>query len=200
VSSAQATGADVIGGPVFPAFNDDTKRGWRRHPAFWPAYEKSGPVSVIYGCGNCLITRPVFARLADPAFDLRFNFLGGGDYDFFTRCRRAGFRFHWAAEAIIVETVPESRTNIGWLVRRSLRIGVINYHIERKGARTVWSQAQLVVKMFGLLPLSLFRAARLVVREHEAVIAMHPVTVAVGSVLATIGFEPRPYEASKIVL
>ena len=49
----------------------------------------SGPVPVIYGCGNCLITRSVFATLADPAFDLRFNFLGGGDTDFFMRCRRS---------------------------------------------------------------------------------------------------------------
>jgi hypothetical protein len=49
------------------------------------------------------------------------------------------------------------------------------------------------------VPFSLFRAARLVLREHKAVIAMHPMTVAVGSVLATVGIEPRPYEASKIV-
>jgi GT2 family glycosyltransferase len=199
VRSAETSGADVVGGPVFPAFDDDSKRGWRRHPAFWPAYETSGPVSVIYGCGNCLITRPVFARLADPAFDLRFNFLGGGDYDFFTRCRRAGLRFHWAAEAVIVETVPESRTRLGWLVRRSLRIGAINYHIQRKAAGTLWLQTRLIAKMFGMLPFSLFRAGRVFLREHKAVVAMHPMIVAVGSVLATVGIEPRPYEASKIV-
>jgi GT2 family glycosyltransferase len=199
VYSAETTGADVVGGPVFPAFDDDSKRGWRRHPAFWPAYETSGPVSVIYGCGNCLITRPVFARLADPAFDLRFNFLGGGDYDFFTRCRRAGLRFHWAAEAVIVETVPESRTRFGWLVRRSLRIGAINYHIQRKAAGTLWSQTRLIAKMYGMLPFSLFRAGRLFLIEHKAVVAMHPMIVAVGSVLATVGIEPQPYEASKIV-
>jgi GT2 family glycosyltransferase len=199
VHAAETTGADVVGGPVFPAFDDDSKSGWRRHPAFWPAYETSGPVSVIYGCGNCLITRPVFTRLADPFFDLRFNFLGGGDYDFFTRCRRAGLRFHWAAEAVIVETVPESRTRFGWLVLRSLRIGAINYHIQRKAAGTVWSQTRLIAKMFGLLPFSLFRAARLYLIEHKAIVAMHPMMVAAGSVLATVGIEPQPYEASKIV-
>jgi GT2 family glycosyltransferase len=199
VRAAENTGADVVGGPVFPAFDDDSKRGWLRHPAFWPAYETSGPVSVIYGCGNCLITRAVFERLADPTFDLRFNFLGGGDYDFFTRCRRAGLRFHWAAEAVIVETVPASRTRFGWLVWRSLRIGAINYHIQRKAAGTPWSQTRLIGKMFGLLPFSLFRAARILFREHKAVVAMHPMIVAVGSVLATVGIEPQPYAASKIV-
>jgi hypothetical protein len=34
--------------------------------------------------------------------------------------------------------------------------------------------------------------------ERERTIAMHPMTVAVGSVLAAIGIEPQPYKASKI--
>jgi GT2 family glycosyltransferase len=199
VLAAEMTGADLIGGPVFPDIDDEGKRGLRRHPAFRPAYDISGPVPVIYGCGNCLITRPVFTRLADPAFDLRFNFLGGGDTDFFVRCRQAGMKFHWAAEAAISETVPESRTSPGWLALRGLRIGAINYHIEVKAARTFWSRARLIAKMFAMLPLSLFRAGRLVLTEHTSIIALHPITVAAGSALAAIGIEPQPYKASKIV-
>jgi GT2 family glycosyltransferase len=199
VSAAEATGADLVGGPVLPDFDDGLKHGLRRHPAFRPAYDVSGPVPIIYGCGNCLITRRVFETLADPAFDLKFNFLGGGDTDFFVRCRQAGMQFHWAADAVITETVPHSRTNPRWLVVRGLRIGAINYHIEVKAARTVWSRARLLAKMLAMLPLSLFRAGRLVVTEHKALIALHPMTVAVGSALAAIGIEPQPYKASKIV-
>ena len=198
VSAAEVTGADLVGGPVLPDFDDDLKRGLRRHPAFRPAYDESGPVPIIYGCGNCLITRAVFERLADPAFDLKFNFLGGGDTDFFVRCRQAGMKFHWAADAVITETVPRSRTNPGWLVVRGLRIGAINYHIEVKAARTYVARARLLAKMFAMLPLSLFRAGRLVVTEHKAIIALHPITVAAGSALAAIGIEPQPYKASKI--
>ena len=197
--AAETSGADVVGGPVFSDFDDDTKHGLHRHPAFRPGYDSSGPVPVIYGCGNCLIRRHVFARLGAPAFDLRFNFLGGGDYDFFSRCRAAGFRSYWAAEAVIVETVPESRTQIGAIARRSLRIGAINYHIQRKAARTARSRAVLVARMLAILPLSLFRAGRLVLNERKAVVAMHPMAVAVGSWLAVAGIEPKPYEASKIV-
>jgi GT2 family glycosyltransferase len=199
VSAAEASGADLVGGPVLPDFDDDLKRGLRRHPAFRPAYDESGPVPIIYGCGNCLITRRVFERLADPAFDLKFNFLGGGDTDFFVRCRQAGMRFHWAADAVITETVPRNRTNPGWLVVRGLRIGAINYHIEVKAARTTVARARLFAKMLAMLPLSLIRAGRLVVTEHKALIALHPMTVAVGSALAAIGIEPQPYKASKIV-
>ena len=107
VSTAETTGADLVGGPVWPEFADEMKRGLRRHPAFAPAYQNSGPVPVIYGCGNCLIRRAVFERLGTPAFDLRFNFLGGGDTDFFYRCMRLGLRFHWTADAGISETVPQ---------------------------------------------------------------------------------------------
>jgi GT2 family glycosyltransferase len=199
VRAAETTGADLVGGPVLPKFDDDMKRGLRHHPAFRPAYDTSGPVPVIYGCGNCLIKRPVFARLADPAFDLRFNFLGGGDTDFFVRCRQTGMKFHWAAEAVITETVPKGRTNPRWLAMRGLRIGAINYHVQRKAAPTIWPRLKLIAKMFAILPLSLFHAGRLVLTEHKAVIAMHPMMVAVGSALAAIGIEPQPYKASKIV-
>jgi GT2 family glycosyltransferase len=199
VRAAEATGADLVGGPVLPNFDDEMKRGLFRHPAFRPAYDTSGAVPIIYGCGNCLITRPVFTHLGNPVFDLRFNFLGGGDTDFFVRCRRAGMKFHWSAEAVITETVPRSRTNPGWLAMRGLRIGAINYHVQRKTAVTPWLKARLLAKMLAQLPLSLFRAGRLFVTEHKALIALHPIIVAAGSALAAMGIEPQPYKAPKVV-
>src|SRR6266481_529274 len=42
VLSAETTGADVVGGPVLPNFDDDRKRGFRRHPAFAPASDSTG--------------------------------------------------------------------------------------------------------------------------------------------------------------
>lgn len=202
VRAAEVTGADVVGGPVLQNF-DDGKDALQRHPAFRPAYDKSGPVPMIYGCGNCLIKRPVFAALGSPlassAFDLRFNFLGGGDVDFFTRCRRKAMKFHWVAEAVINETVPDNRTRPSWLALRGLRIGAINYLVQRKAARTPWLRARLLAKMLALLPLSLVRAIGLFLIEHKALIALHPVLVAVGGTLAAIGIEPQPYKAAKIV-
>lgn len=198
VQAAETSGADIVGGPVFPNFDDARKRGLRHHPAFAPAYERSGPVPVIYGSGNCLIRRAVFEYLPEPAFDLRFNLLGGGDTDFFWRGMKAGLKFHWAADAVINETVPPGRTSLRWLVLRGLRIGAINYHVQRKVAPNRWSRAVLTLKMLAALPMALPRAVRLALSEHRAVIAMHPMTVAVGSALAAIGIEPQPYKASKI--
>jgi GT2 family glycosyltransferase len=198
VRTAEATGADVVGGPVLPDFEDDSKPWLSRHPAFRPAYDYSGAVPLIYGCGNCLITRSTFERLERPAFDLRFNFLGGGDCDFFVRCRDAGMIFHWTAEAVITETVPQSRTSLGWIAKRGLRIGAINYRVQYKAARSVGARALVFARMLGRLPLSLVRSARLLATS-KAVVAMHPALVALGSMLAAFGFAPKPYEASKIV-
>lgn len=197
--AAEVSGADVVGGPVLQRFDDEAKQGLRRHPAFRPAYDASGPVPIIYGCGNCLILRSVFDRLGSPAFDLRFNFLGGGDVDFFTRCRRGGMNFHWAAEAVITETVPDSRTLASWVALRGLRIGAINYHVQRKAAQTPWLRARLAAKVLALLPLSLFRAMRLYLTEGTALIALHPMVVAAGGLLAAFGIEPQPYKASKMI-
>src|SRR6516225_10142369 len=170
VRTAEATGADIVGGPVLPVFDDDEKPWLARHPAFCPAYDYSGAVPVIYGCGNCLITRSAFARLGSPAFDLRFNFLGGGDCDFFVRCRDAGMVFHWTAEAVITETVPQNRTALGWIAKRSLRIGVINYRVHVKAARGVAARARLFAQALVRLPLSLVRSARLLT-SSKAVVA-----------------------------
>jgi GT2 family glycosyltransferase len=198
VRTAEATGTDIVGGPVLPEFDDERKRGLRRHPAFAPAYDTSGPVPVIYGCGNCLIRRAVFDLLGTPAFDLRFNFLGGGDTDFFYRCKRLGLRFHWVAEAVISETVPQSRTSLRWLVTRGLRIGAINYHVRRKATPTLWLRAKLTAKLLAALPLSFLYTVHAILTEREPTIAMHPVMVAIGSALAALGLEPQPYKASKI--
>ncbi|MFT4118416.1 glycosyltransferase family 2 protein [Bradyrhizobium sp.] len=198
VRTAEATGADVVGGPVLPIFDDDSKPWLARHPAFCPAYDYTGAVPMIYGCGNCLITRAAFDRLGTPAFDLRFNFLGGGDTDFFLRCRDAGMTSHWTAEAVITETVPESRTSLGWIARRGLRIGATNFRVQYKAAQNGASRARVFAQTLGRLPLSLVRAARLLTTS-KAVVAMHPVMVALGAALAAFGLEPKPYEASKIV-
>nr|AAC04823.1 UDP-hexose transferase [Bradyrhizobium japonicum] len=184
-------------GPVLPDFDDDSQPWLSRHPAFRPAYDYSGAVPLIYGCGNCLITRAAFERLGSPAFDLRFNFLGGGDCDFFVRCRDAGMTFHWTTEAVITETVPQSRTSLGWIAKRGLRIGAINYRVQHKAAQGAGAGAGVCADARPAA--AVFTTRGPLLATSKAVVAMHPVMVALGSLLAALGIEPKPYEASKIV-
>ncbi|MGD4086949.1 hypothetical protein QT607_22690, partial [Xanthomonas citri pv. citri] len=96
------------------------------------------------------------------------------------------------------ETVPQNRTSLGWIARRSLRIGVINYRVRSKAAQSAGARARLFALTLGRLPLSLMRSARLMT-SSKGVVAIHPMLVAVGSALAAFGYDPKPYEASKIV-
>jgi hypothetical protein len=80
-----------------------------------------------------------------------------------------------------------------------LRIGAINYHVELKAARTVWARLKLLARLLGRLPLSIVRAMGLIVTEHKLLFALHPIAVAAGSALASLGIEPHQYKASKIV-
>lgn len=194
VAAAIRSGADIVGGPVEPRFTDGSDR-LASHAVFCPPYAATGPVPVIYGSGNCLIRRSVFEALAQPSFDLRFNFLGGGDTDFFARARAAGARFFWAAEAIIHETVPPERTRLSWIARRGLRIGAINYLCQRGLQRSAAAKLRFGCKMAALWPYSLVRAARVLRRGGDWLTAAHPVLVASGSLLALVGIRPEPYRA-----
>ncbi len=193
IAAARRGDGDIIGGPVFPIFPADVKPAFRDHPVYWPTYWTTGPVSQIYGTGNCLIARRVFEGLECAAFDPSFNFLGGGDSEFFTRCRRAGFRFYWRQEAIIREQVTPNRLAFGWLMRRSVATGVINYRIDRMAARSFSSRVRLIAKNTALVAVSLQRAAQMLAAPKHPVAALHPIGVAVGRWLASFGLDPQPY-------
>jgi hypothetical protein len=150
---------------------------------------------MIYGSGNFLIRRESLDRLALPEFDVRFNFLGGGDTDFFTRCRLAGFLFRWVAEARIEEVVPAARMASGWILRRGLRTGAINYLIDRRHAAPGLGFWRVQAKNLVILPLSFWRALRTLLRGGGPLQVAHPVIVAVGRISASLGFETEQYRA-----
>jgi GT2 family glycosyltransferase len=196
IRAAEAQDADVVGGPVQPRFHPDAGSLFRRHPVFWPAISRTGPVPMIYGTGNCLLRRRVFERIGLPPLDPRFNFLGGGDLDLFDRCRRAGFRSFWVQEALITETVPPERTRVSWVLRRGMRIGTINRALERKNAAGPAARLRIAVKDAVLVPLSIARALAVLVRSGNPLAAAHPIAISAGRLAGALGFEPEPYRAA----
>lgn len=197
VAAACEKNVDIVGGPVVPKFPDNTPDEIAGHPIYWPAFQKSGPVPMIYGSGNFLIRREAFARLENPDFDLRYNFLGGGDTDFFTRCRRAGLSFYWEHDARIIETVPPDRLQVRWILRRGLRIGAINYHIDHVSSRSLVGRLWLLAKNGALIPVSAFRSLRLALQRKPPLVVAHPLIIAAGRVLASIGVQPEQYRFKK---
>jgi GT2 family glycosyltransferase len=193
VHAAESSHAGIVGGPVNPRFEDSVACGMQSHPVFWPISAPTGPLPMIYGSGNCLIRRSVFETLGTPAFDVAFNFLGGGDTDFFTRARNAGIAFYWQADALITETVPSARTQPNWVFKRGLRIGAINRRIDRKSK----AAPLVLLKDAIILALSPFRFLRELVTSRSLLRAAHPVNIALGRLLSIGGIETSQYRAGR---
>lgn len=195
VSAAKSFGVDIVGGPVNREFDAPASKAVLSHPLFGSIEAPTGLVEQIHGSGNCLISRRVFESLPKPEFDVQFNFLGGGDMDFFTRCRKAGFKFAWNAHALIIEYVPESRMAPRWIMERSLRTGIINYSIDRARRPGLKGGLLLAAKNAVSLCLSLVRAVSAGLKTGAWLPATHPPLMSIGRVMASLGITLSPYKA-----
>lgn len=184
----EAQGADIVGGPQLPVFEDPKGQRWKRHPVFAPHYEATGQVPVLYSAGNVLLTRPVLNAMAQPFLDPALNFPGGGDADFFNRCKAKGFSFAWAAEAWVAETVPAHHTTASWARARSLEAGAISTLLEHQRDSTFAGRLKTVGKSLALLVTSLPRGLKLWAETGLAAAGLYHFYVAVGRLMAEIGF------------
>jgi len=198
VGTARSSGADLVGGPVVRRFASDARPGLRKHPLFYSTIPGSGETASLQGTGNCLIRRRVLEAFGDPTLDPRFNFLGGGDMDFFTRCRLAGFGSHWNANAEVFESVPAQRTRAKWVMARSIATGVINYTIDQKRYPGRRGAAWLLAKNVISLGLSPFRMVRALWATKHWLPASHPLCLSIGRNLAALGLAPTPYKAANV--
>ncbi|MGL5117491.1 MAG: glycosyltransferase family 2 protein [Beijerinckiaceae bacterium] len=193
-ASVQGGGADIVGGPQKPLFDDgEGARRYASHPVFRPTHHRSGAAGLITSTGNCLIAARVLREMSPDWLDPRFNFLGGGDTDFFTRCRERGFRFRWAADAVVVETVPARRTERSWITARSLRNGLISALIQRKHNPGVAGRFKVLAKSLALLVASPFRTLALWRETGSAYAGSYHMMIAAGRLLAEFGYRIEQY-------
>lgn len=187
LATQAATGADCVGGPQVPVFEAQPSIPLHRHPVFMPHYRQTGPVPILYSSGNVLISRRVLDAMPQPYLDTAFNFIGGGDSDFYRRCRTKGFRFAWCAEATVTEVIPTRRTQQSWINARSQRNGAISTLIEHRQNPSFGGRVRTLLKSLALLGASPFRGVRLW-RQTGLVNALpHHVHVAIGRLLAEFG-------------
>lgn len=198
METARSSGADLVGGPVVRRFEGDTPSCLQKHPLFYSTITRSGETASLHGTGNCLIRRRVLEALGEPTLDPRFDLLGGGDMDFFTRCRLARFKAHWNDDAKVFETVPAQRMKAAWALRRSITTGVINYTIDQKRYSGRLAAAFLLLKNLISLGIAPFRAANALFATGHWLPASHPLCLSVGRNLAALGLAPTPYKAANI--
>ncbi len=193
VGAANRTGAGIIGGSVVPIFEDPRGAALRAHPIFRSHYETTGAVPMIFSSANYLIRPAVLTRMGFPFLDEAFDFTGGGDTDFFSRCRSTGITFHWQHDASMTEIMPARRTERSWITARGLRNGQISSLIEKKAALNLGDHGKRWVKTAGLVALSPFRAVKLATHTRSWIIGQYHINVAIGRIMAEFGLATEQY-------
>ena len=193
VTAARTAPADLFGGSVTAVFADASRAWLSAHPVFRSHYGTSGPVPMLYSSANYLIRRSVLAKLGFPFLEESFDFTGGGDTDFFTRARAAGFRFWWVQEAAQRETMPERRSEFGWIHARGLRNGAISAAIERRQNPGAGGRLRVLAKSLALLAASVPRGLALGLRTGSGLIGLYHAQVAVGRLMSEFGVANEQY-------
>lgn len=192
--AASATApAELFGGSVTPDFEDASRAWLKAHPVFRSHYTASGPIPILYSSANYLIRRAVLERLGHPFLDEGFDFTGGGDSDFFSRAKAAGFRFWWVQEAAQRETMPARRSQSDWIVARALRNGALSAQIERRHHPGLTGRMRVLAKSLALLAASVPRGLALGFRTRSALIGLYHAQVALGRLISEFGVANEQY-------
>lgn len=195
LAAAATAPAELFGGSVTPRFEDASRAWLAAHPVFRSHYDRSGPIPILYSSANYLIRRAVLERLGFPFLDERFDFTGGGDSDFFSRAKAAGFRFWWVQEAAQRETMPARRSEPGWISARAWRNGALSAAIERGRRPGPAGRLRVVAKSLALLAAAPFRGLALGWRSGSAMIGLYHLQVALGRLGSEFGVQNEQYRA-----
>lgn len=117
------SGEDIITGPVHPILPKEVPVWAKKSRLFVKDYPyRRGQVLSRAFTNNTLVSRKVLQDLG-ASFDMRFQYSGSSDLHYFMRARRKGYKILWCPEAVIHETIPESRISFNWMLKRGFRVG-----------------------------------------------------------------------------
>jgi glycosyltransferase involved in cell wall biosynthesis len=186
LTTAHATGADVLQGSILFGYGQaaDGHGDIRR---------ATGPIAMLQGAGNILIRRAVLEEMGAPWFDPAFALSGGEDRDFFVRLERAGKRFAWSDEARAHGDVPETRANLGWLLRRAYSVGNSDMLVLLKHRPGPLRLAAEFLKIMASLLLSPPAAAILAASPNRRAIPLQKLFRAAGKLSAMAGTRYNEY-------
>lgn len=177
IARRDATQAGVVFGRVEAIYSD-------KAPAWMPAADlhstpppiRNGEIVGGYTCNVLMRRADVGALRFDPAYGKS----GGEDTTFFAQLQHQGVTMAYAADAVVDEPIPESRSSLNWLKTRAYRAGQTWGLLElRNGKPKAALAAMSLVKMLiciGLAGLKFWSPAgwrRAIVRSrlHAGVMA-----------------------------
>ena len=187
------TGADALQGSILFEFASVPKSWAAGFDGMSSIRRPTGPVEMIEGAGNLLLTRACLESLEAPWFDPAFALTGGEDRDFFERLAQAGRRFAWADEATAHTIVPASRTGLRWTLARAYRIGNCDMRIFLKHRPKPFARAKEYAKIALALLLSPVLAVILAAVPNRAADALRRLFRNLGKIAALLGRHYNEY-------
>ena len=184
------TGADIVEGSIvfeggnLPAAGFDGVSDMRR---------PTGPLAMLEGAGNILITRVCLERLDAPWFDPAFALSGGEDREFFERVKASGGRFAWADDGLAYAAVPERRQSLVWLLRRAYGIGNAEMRIFLKYYTGREARLREYGKIAAALVLAPLAGLALILSPLRAAAAWRRFFRNAGKLAALMGVHSQPY-------
>ncbi len=180
------SGADVVTGPVVPAYEGPPPPWIVSGEFFSPQRHESGTRLDRAYTNNVIVRSDVFARVGH-LFDESTGFGGAEDIQFFLSATRAGCTIIWAEDAWVRESIPDNRTRATWLIRRAYRDGLRWGQVRFARQKHRRQALRGMVKGGLLLPWALLQGRAAAVR------AIRLVAVGVGYVAGRAGLRPTGY-------
>lgn len=189
-----ASGADILQGPVICKYPQQPSALAELANSCFPPRLESGAVDVIDAGGNVLLRRSCLLHQHGNWFDARFALTGGEDKDFFQRMRRRGASFAYAADALVYTSVPLSRLDTWWALRRAFRSGNCDMLITLKYNPRARTFALELAKMAGGLLLTPFLYLAAVASAKHRALAIFKFARSLGKWAASFGVQYNEYE------
>lgn len=118
----RATNADCVLGAVIPVYPQDAPK-WLVRSRVFDSWTFPDRAPLTAAATNNVMVSAEFIRRAGIRFDERMRVSGGSDFAFFRQAVAKGMRIVWSAGAPVYESIPRTRMNIRWVLRRQYRLG-----------------------------------------------------------------------------
>jgi GT2 family glycosyltransferase len=201
------SGADVVVGRTTPTFPAKTP-GWVSASGFFPkpqnpdALGELDPDPPAATC-NVLVRASLFDYSAAP-FDTALALSGGEDKLLFQSFKLSGYKFTWAANAQVSESIPAERANFAYMWRESYRRGCVKYLVKRRlksrsALRSLWIAIRLSIRSLGRIARDLLRAILACFGQHGRDWVPHALNIAdsLGTIAGVLQIPNRHYRPKR---
>lgn len=147
----QQQDADAVGGPTLSVFPENTPESAKQNQYFGADLGLSdGSACQLEAAGNFLIKTNSLEQLGPEFFHPAFAQSGGEDLAFFLSLKKRKAKMHWAANAIMNESVPADRLSIEWMKQRVIVIANSRVRVTRMLQPGLLSALERVAKTCAL--------------------------------------------------